>query len=362
MMHMAYPNVGDKQFIGCGRYVSQLESPVEKNRVYSKAEPGGIRSKIGTAMRRLVPEWDRQKHKAQIWECRDQPQHYAGPSLELAYLLATIRCVRRLLLDAYDSLGDLWCTGQVALVGDNNQPFLNDVYQDWFKLKLQAFVNLQARDRLFLVPAANLTDDLTKLCREHEVRVLHLRDFSRVLGLRKFRKILRTAGEEKLIVTIDGEELPLLVRALFQSSPLTGPSWRTMAVLGGLIFLALGIGLLILSPPRFQPQLRAIEEQVSSPPLVYPESGLRHSWSELTPQQKRLAQAIKAAENTFEQQHGHYIPVQDTTISQMMQTVGATAHDKDFVVERMQFHSNLDRLLKRTDAFVERVSRDRRLR
>ena len=77
--------------------------------------------------------------------------------------------------------------------------------QPGFERKLEAFVGNPQRDRLFIVPAANLHQHLKQYCREHGVQVLTLDAFAGA----------GASGSTKAVLTVAGDELPLLVTTLF---------------------------------------------------------------------------------------------------------------------------------------------------
>jgi hypothetical protein len=79
------------------------------------------------------------------------------------------------------------------------------VAQPGFERKLEAFVGDPQRDRLFIVPAANLHQHLKQYCREHGVQVLTLDAFAGA----------GASGSTKAVLTVAGDELPLLVTTLF---------------------------------------------------------------------------------------------------------------------------------------------------
>src|SRR5205823_8675301 len=103
---------------------------------------------------------------AQVYQIADTQGPWQGPSLDLAYLLALIRCSRRLALEVLADAGDVWCTGMLGVL--DGHPVLQGVGQPDFQAKLDGFL-AQRHDRLFLAPAANFTSAHTDLCQQHQV-------------------------------------------------------------------------------------------------------------------------------------------------------------------------------------------------
>src|SRR5262249_47722544 len=131
---------------------------------------------IHRALRYLAPAWQEHDYPVQVYEHPDQPRQVQGASMGLAYLLASIRCVRKLVLEQIASIGDVWCTGAIIYTG--SKPVLKEVALTQFKAKLTRFVDAQqTADRLFLVPEANISRDEYHFCRAHQVPVWSFTDF-----------------------------------------------------------------------------------------------------------------------------------------------------------------------------------------
>lgn len=213
MMHVAYPNVeriaSDQPytFRACVRYLSLPEAPGPP---YRPARPEtGDNAAIRRATRRLVPEWQTQGFTVDVYEKADGPGLWRGPSLGLAYLLARIHCARRLVLEDVVETGDVWCTGTITYL--DGEPFLKEVSQTEFEAKLIGFVT-QAPDRIFLVPEANVHPEHNRLCRAHAVQILSLAEFQERISA----TLAAGPWSEQVIVTINGDELPLLVDVVFE--------------------------------------------------------------------------------------------------------------------------------------------------
>jgi hypothetical protein len=106
--------------------------------------------------------------------------------------------------------GDVWCTGTITSFF-NNKPFLLEVSQTEFEAKLAGFVE-QTVDRIFLVPEPNIHTEHSQRFQAHNVQILSLSNFRTLLPM-----ILKAGRLSKqVIVTINGDELPLLVDMLFK--------------------------------------------------------------------------------------------------------------------------------------------------
>jgi hypothetical protein len=120
MMHLAYPNVHLGQFEACARYLS-LPPRQAPGPPYRLATPKTPHLKVvHDAMQALVPERGEQLDTGtlgQVYETADKEGAWQGASLDLAYLLALIRCSRPFVLEAFADLGDVWCTGEIDVLG-----------------------------------------------------------------------------------------------------------------------------------------------------------------------------------------------------------------------------------------------------
>ncbi|MBI3325973.1 MAG: ATP-binding protein, partial [Nitrospinae bacterium] len=208
MMHLAYPNVSNKKFQGCVRYAS-LQAPDSS---YTLASPNTLNlDTIRAVTLRLAREWlDWESYKVPIYEKADAPGDWQGSSLDLAYLLASIRCVRTLRLEALEDAGDIWCTGAIGAL-ESGAPRLKMVDLAQFERKLAGFF-AQPHDRLFLVPAAHLHYELYQRCQAHAVQVLPLSTFRQALP----EALAARRWATKTVVLIDDVQLPLLVATLFE--------------------------------------------------------------------------------------------------------------------------------------------------
>lgn len=205
MIHFAYPNVAQGQFLGCGRYVAwpAEQTPPPGYHVATITEVTNPQA-VYAAAQWLAPALRPLEDTALVYERRDRTeQAYRGDSLDLAYLLATIHCAWPLRLDNASAPGDIWCTGRITYLA--GQPWLDAVAQPGFDRKLEAFVHEQQQDRLFVVPAANLHPLQRHHCRASGVQVLTLDAFAAA----------EASWPTKVVLTVAGEELPLLLTTFF---------------------------------------------------------------------------------------------------------------------------------------------------
>ena len=204
MIHFAYPNVAQGQFLGCGRYGAwpAEQTPPPGYHMATITEVTNPQA-VYAAAQVLAPALRTMEVTALVYERRDRAEHdYRGDSLDLAYLLATIHCAWPLRLGHESAPGDIWCTGRITYLA--GQAWLDAVAQPGFERKLEAFISEQTQDHLFVVPAANLHQHHKQLCREYGVQVLTLEAWAEA-----------GAGQTKLVLTVAGDELPLLVTTFF---------------------------------------------------------------------------------------------------------------------------------------------------
>lgn len=207
MIRFVYPNVDEHdQFSGCGRYVVIDPSQTFVEEGYTLANPNiGHLSQITTAASSLG--CDPFDSARQVYEYKDQAtQVYRGDSMGLAYLLALMHCARTTRWDHTGNTLDIWCTGAIKMHGD--KPSLANVYQNLFDIKLQAFLT-DPKDRLFLVPAANLKQHHKHYLSLHNAVVLSLDQFAQLSDVRMF--------VAKTFVRIHGDELERLICTIFPS-------------------------------------------------------------------------------------------------------------------------------------------------
>lgn len=117
MMHIAYPTVDTmvlkRPFWGCVRYRSLAQDPGNPYCLAIAHSPNRVA--VLAAVHTLIPESLLREPSARVYEIADVPGPSAGASLDFAYFLATIRCVRALRLEALQDAGDVWCTGAIAI-------------------------------------------------------------------------------------------------------------------------------------------------------------------------------------------------------------------------------------------------------
>ncbi len=230
-IRFAYPNIDSQnRFIGCGRYFTARYDAPEIGDAQEADDPKmGSLSKVLTVASMLAPESF--ETDLRIYECKDEPLPYLGDSKGLAYLLALIRRGGRSRWKSETQ--DIWCTGTVHIV--NDRPFLKEVFPNLFGIKMASFIS-QTKDRLFIVPLANLKTKHIQMAEAADVRVMSLAEFRRMSARKVF--------EQKTVLKIHGNELEALVRYIFGKSafPIASfirPETRKYAGIGILICICL---------------------------------------------------------------------------------------------------------------------------
>ena len=209
--HFAYPNVipREDRFIGCGRYAvfSPTKSPSAGYRPITRTPNTPNRFQVEHAIQLLCPEsYDAEK---KLYERPDEPERvYQGDSMDLAYVLAHIHRTRE-----FKGLGtgDIWCTGVVNVQKDG--PILVNVDPKGFELKLNAFLSDAQQDPIFIVPAANVTDETAHRIKSSGNRLLSIRQFGNGHVARSNRP--------KIVLKVLSNELPSLLDLLFKKKPST---------------------------------------------------------------------------------------------------------------------------------------------
>lgn len=211
-MHLAYPNVDTQvpghPFWGCVRYLSLAQAPGSPYRLAIAQTPH--RTDVLAAVEALVPEWLDRRSSVRVYEIVDAARSSAGASLDLAYCLATIRCVRAIRLEVLQDAGDVWCTGTIER-HSQNEPALGAVTEADFASKLRGFLN-QKQDRLFFVPAANMVEELRILCEANRVSVLSFTAFRTRLE----QTCTTGSWPEPTVIAVGTGQLRQLVDILFQ--------------------------------------------------------------------------------------------------------------------------------------------------
>jgi hypothetical protein len=217
MMHIVYPNAyNEKEFCGCVRYLSLPldQAPPPPYDSVRLATLTSTLTDIELARQYLIPNWRDRSQGMDVYARSDKSDIWPGDSLDLAYLLASIRCVRPLVLETLEDAGDVWCTGVIRVLKEDGPPMLEHVDDGPFQAKLNGFIT-QPSDRFFLVPDANFRFEHSQLCHKHNVRVLSLSAFEDAL------QAARALGQGKVVIPIKVDELPLLVDLFFFERPLS---------------------------------------------------------------------------------------------------------------------------------------------
>jgi len=208
MIHFAYPNASNSDFLGCGRYVAlppeKFPEPADK---YKIAAPNNIN--IGEIRRyalTLAPDTEKIRRMIIYEKKDDKSEVYIGDSLELAYLLALISRSRKLKLKISD---DIWSTGAIIIkerlhpfLKEGFRPYLKKVDSKQFDFKINEFL-YKANETLFIVPAENIHREYEILCEQENVEILSLNEFQPYI-------------QKKTILKVEWEELELLVKIIFR--------------------------------------------------------------------------------------------------------------------------------------------------
>ncbi len=201
--HFSYPNVLPRSgvYIGCGRY-AVFPPDREPAQIYEEVLDAPMtpnRNLLLRAVQLLVAE--RFQSQNRLFHIQDQGEYtYQGDSLDLAWLLAQIHCVRKL---RYPLDKDIWCTGVLDL--DRSNLHLLGVNHDAFCLKLKAFLDSANRDLLFIVPLANMNSRTMAMCERAGVTV-------RQLGVSPKRLL---ESKQKQLVAVPADGMLELVDLLF---------------------------------------------------------------------------------------------------------------------------------------------------
>ncbi len=237
MIHLAYPNIlQPDEFIGCGRYHSlpldhSPEAPVPGYR-RAESHTGDI-DHLLRAIEHFAPDYGMQ-HPPVYQQENGRDSEYGGRSLELAYLLAAIHCVRRLRLETTGLVGDLWCTGRI--VQRDTTFFLETVEPETFGAKLNAFLAVlqdpykpgsPTEDTLFFVPARNFarTPEYEVRCQDAAAVVCSVQEF--------VHRLSSSAdwSQHKTVVKVRDRELTELIDLLFDGPHQETP--RTLSLSAG---------------------------------------------------------------------------------------------------------------------------------
>ncbi|KPA17821.1 hypothetical protein MHK_001961, partial [Candidatus Magnetomorum sp. HK-1] len=200
----AYPNVSlNNEFIGIGEIIASSKDYVDKAKYEIFSRKNINHSEILTASSILANK--PRKFLRNIYAKKEDKQLYSDGSMGLAYLLAKIHCAKPIKPVYYNK--KIWTTGSPELRG--KEPFLSDVFQNQFDVKLNAFL-LQKTDKIFFVPEANMKPEFIEKCNNLDIELLEVKQFSKLSSKKIFQK--------KKIVQVNGNELEFIVDAIFKKS------------------------------------------------------------------------------------------------------------------------------------------------
>jgi hypothetical protein len=84
----------------------------------------------------------------------------------------------------------------------------------------------------------------------------------------------------------------------------------------------------------------------------------QHYWNSLTPREKYLVQSIDQVENDYYNNYGTHIPINQTTLSELMRIVGAQQGEQQLVLERMQAYIQADEAIENSIDLERRIMND----
>lgn len=120
----------------------------------------------------------------------------------------------------------------------------------------------------------------------------------------------------------------------------------------GLLFFTLSLLTFNESTLAGNPYINIPEQQRLS------QEAWQHYWNSLTPRQQYLVNSIGQVEGNFYKQHGRHIPINQTTLYELMGIVGARQGEENFVLHRMQVYADVDETIRQTDDLIERILND----
>jgi len=202
MSFYAYPNIGRKNFIGCGRFIAHRltkDIDIDQNDEILSPDTETNVQNIYKTLINLIPKYH--SYSEPLYEIRDRPERsYHGSSMDLAYLLVMISCEWNPRSSPNDCI---WCTGQIS-----KSNYLDHVSFSEFPIKLEAFLSKKNRDKLFIIPAAHVKQVFTSSVYKN-INVFHLHE----IGSTTLKDIL--TSDKKTILTVHWDGLEELLNFLF---------------------------------------------------------------------------------------------------------------------------------------------------
>jgi len=231
MTYFSYPKANprakdeDSKFLGCGKYVaSPIGEPPRDGYKIANPHSGDIAQirnieEVMQAALILVPS-SGETEQVIYEEKDDKPKVFINDSPGLAYLLALISRSKKFSFNICD---EIWCTGVVG-IHEGTQPCLkDDIQKKSFSFNIGAFLS-DEKSKLFIVPAANLLTDQVDI-KKKNVKILSLND---PIKFYEFLNRFKSYDQKKIILSVQRDELPLLVEKLFtdyQSQPSAKKGW-----------------------------------------------------------------------------------------------------------------------------------------
>ncbi len=218
MIHFIYPKANNSGFSGYGKYVtSPIGEPPGDGYEIANPQLSNIEEVMHAALI-LVPSSGETEQV--IYEKKDESRPLRRVSPDFAYLLALISRSKEFNFKICD---DIWCTGVIA-IHEGTQPCLNVAPQQPFSSNITAFLS-DENSKLFIVPAANLLLTDQSVIKKKNVKFLSLND---PIKFYEFLNRFKSYGQRKIILSVQRDELPLLVEKLFtdyQSQPSAKKGW-----------------------------------------------------------------------------------------------------------------------------------------
>jgi len=81
----------------------------------------------------------------------------------------------------------------------------------------------------------------------------------------------------------------------------------------------------------------------------------QHYWNSLSPRQQHLSKSIDSIENNYYSKNGRYITITRQTLNQVMNAIGATPSEADFVLSRMRAFIEADKAVENADRLIEGI-------
>jgi len=200
-------NVDLKAFAGIGVFIASSKLSVDLNKYEVAKFNISNNSEISKATAILSYNIS-PKENWNVYAQIGDKDKWSGDSLAFAYLIALVNIS---LESKYETDIDIWFTGSIDLKYHDRKegmPFLTDVFEDEFEIKLDAFLS-QESDIFFIVPDFNINPAMRELCTIKNSDIITAKEFKKI----NFEKINQ---KKKYIITVNGDDLFDIRDALFK--------------------------------------------------------------------------------------------------------------------------------------------------